>query len=110
MSQARPGQRRSRITIQNPVKSKQPNGSVITTYNTFAQLWARIETLQGTSREAAMAVWPKADNKITMQFIEGVLPTMRVSFRGMFYTILNVNNVDMRDREIVLTCESGISS
>ena len=107
---ARPGQRRSRIVIQNPVKTKQANGSVNITWNTFATLWAKVETLEGRSREAAQASWPKAENKITIQYKSGILPTMRVSFNGTIYSILNVNNVDMRNRELVLTCESGVAA
>jgi SPP1 family predicted phage head-tail adaptor len=104
----RSAQRNCKIIIQSPVNVKQPNGSMKTTWGDYITLWARIETLFGSEKVAATAAWPKAAEKITFRYVAGVLPTMRVLFNNKIYSILNVNNVDERNREIILTTESGV--
>lgn len=108
MSQVRSGQRRCKILVQVPVQVKQQNGSMKTTWESYITLWAKIETIQGNERVSAMATWPKADQKITFRYVAGILPTMRVLFNNKIYSILNVNNLEERNREIVLTTESGV--
>ena len=106
----RAGKRRSFITIEVPTNVKQANGSMLTTWSTFNQLWASIETLRGNERATATAIWPTADQKITFRYIFGVLPTMRIVFNDTVYSILNVNNVDMRGRELQLLTNSGVKA
>jgi len=106
----RNGAKRCLITIELPTKVKQANSSVVTTWSTFKQLWASIETLKGGEKVSACAAWPKADQKISFRFIDGVLPTMRIVFSGYIYSILGINNVDMRNRELILTTESGVKA
>lgn len=110
MSQVRSGQRRCFIRIEVATQVKQPNGSMLTTWNAYRSLWASIETLKGNEKVSANAVWPKADQKITFRYVAGILPTMRVFFNDKIYSILNVNNVNERNREIILTTESGVKA
>jgi SPP1 family predicted phage head-tail adaptor len=106
----RTGKRRCFIEIQVSTQVKQPNGSMLTVWNKYIKLWASIETLKGNDKTTAVASWPKADQKITFRYVLGILPTMRVVFNDKIYSILNVNNVDERNRELVLTTESGVKA
>lgn len=106
----RTGTRRSFIRIEVPTQIKQPNGSILTVWNKYIELWACVQTLKGNERTSSAATWPSADQKITFRYVAGILPTMRVVFNDVVYSILNVNNVDMRNREIVLTTNSGVRS
>lgn len=108
MSLARSGQRRCYIRIEVSTQVKQPNGSMKTEWNSYLSLWAAIETLKGSDKLSSQASWPSADQKITFRYVLGILPTMRVVFNDIIYSILNVNNIDMRNREIVLTTNSGV--
>lgn len=108
MSVIRSGQRRCFIRIEVSTQVKQPNGSMLTTWNPYIQLWAAIETLKGNDKLSSQATWPSADQKISFRYIAGILPTMRVVFNDVIYSILNVNNVDMRNRDVVLTTNSGV--
>lgn len=110
MSKVRSGQRRCFIRIEVPVNTKQTNGSVLTTWQPYISLWASIETLKGNERTSSTATWPSADQKITFRYVFGILPTMRVIYNDVIYSILNVNNVDMRNRDIVLTTNSGVKA
>jgi len=102
--------RRSLITIEQPVRIKQANASVKTTWQVFKTCYVGIETIKSFERQALSAVWPGADSHITMRYIEGLSNTMRINFNGVIYSILGINNIDMRNRTLVLTCQSGIKA
>jgi SPP1 family predicted phage head-tail adaptor len=106
----RAGSRRCFITIETPTKTKQANSSTLVTWSTFTQLWASIETLKAYEKAAVNAEWPGAESKISFRYIEGVLPTMRIKFGDKIYSILGINNVNMRNRDLILTCKTGVSS
>ena len=110
MSLARSGQRRSFITIEQSVDEKQHNGSIQKTWQTFTQVWAMIETLKGQDKVSAVAAYPSADQKITFRYIDGILPTMRVTFKNKIYSIYNVNNINEQNRELVLTTNCGVKA
>ena len=103
----RSGTRRSFITIEEPVQVKQANASVVTTWKQYAQMWASIETLKLYERQALAATWPTADHTIKLRYIPGVKNTMRIVYNDVVYSIFGINNVDMRNRELYLTCQSG---
>ena len=110
MSLARSGQRRCYVRIEVSTQVKQPNGSMKTEWQPYISLWAAIETLKGMEKASSATTWPKADQKITFRYVVGILPTMRVYYQNVIYSILNVNNVDTRNREIVLTTETGVKA
>jgi len=106
----RSGQRRCFVTIQAPVNVKQRNGSMLTTWADYRTAWVSIETLRGYARESAAAIWPAADVRMKAPFIEGILPTMRVVYQDKYYSILGINNIDERNRDMELITESGVKS
>jgi SPP1 family predicted phage head-tail adaptor len=106
----RTGPRRSFVRIEVPVAVKQANGSMLTTWQHYISLWAKIETLRGNDKLSSAASWPKADQRISMRYVAGILPTMRVFFNDKIYSILNVNNVDERNRDLILTTETGVKA
>lgn len=106
----RSGSQRHQITIQTPVKTKSATGAVVVTWTTFVSLWASIETLRSYERQSANASWPGSDTKISFRWIDGVLPTMRILYNGKVYSILGINNVDERNRELELLCQSGVKA
>ena len=106
----RAGTRRNFITIQTPVQEKQPNGSFKTVWQDYRQLWASIETLKAYEKTAAAATWPGSDQKISFRYIDGILPTMRVVYNNVIYAILGINNVEMRNRELILTTKAGVAA
>jgi len=104
----RAGKRNCFIRIEVASQTKQPNGSVLTTWSTYASLWAAIENLKGNERTSSVTTWPSADQKISFRYVAGILPTMRVVYQDVVYSILNVNNVDIQNKDIVLTTNSGV--
>ena len=106
----RAGRMRSFVTIEAPVQTKGTGGSVVTTWDTFDKVWAEIDTLRGYEKSTATATWPGADSKIMIRYIAGLLPTMRIVFENNIYSILGINDVFMRHRELDLTCQSGVKA
>lgn len=104
------GKRRHKIRIEVPVKVKSTTGAENVTWNLYREVYASIETLRGYERQVSLASWPTADVKMDMNFIAGILLTMRVVFENKIYSILNVNDLDERHRDIVLTTQQGVKA
>lgn len=102
------GKNRHRITIEEAVKTKSSTGALSTTWKTFAETWASIETLKAYEKTAIETTMSKADKKVCFRYIAGVLPTMRIVYKGSIYSILGINNIEERNRELELICETGI--
>lgn len=104
----RAGKLRHLISIETPTSTKGKFSDKVVTWELFRKVWANIETLKGNERATASASWPTSDVKITLRYIAGVLPTMRVVYEGSIYSILNVNDVELNHQEIILTTETGM--
>jgi len=105
------GQLRHNIRIEVPVITKDKFGAPVTTWNLYSSVWASIESLKGYDKAAAAANYPGADATIVIRYLAGVLPTMRIVYGNQIYSILGIpNNVDLRNRSIELTCQTGIKA
>jgi hypothetical protein len=45
-----------------------------------------------------------------MDFIEGILPTMRIVYGDKIYSIMSIDNIDERNRDINFVCQSGLKA
>ena len=104
----RSGQLRHIIAVQSPVRVKTDKGSVTTTWELFRNVWANIEALKGYEKQSASASWPGADVKISLRYLAGLLPTMRITYDNKIYSILFINDVEERHRDMELICQSGV--
>ena len=102
------GKLRHKVTIERKIETKSTTGAVAVTWETFTPIWASIETLKAYEKAASAGTWPKADVKVCCRYKAGVLPTMRVVYRGIVYSILGINNIEERNRELELICETGV--
>lgn len=106
----RAGALRHQITIQAPTTTK-TSGVQSDTWTDYAIVCASVRQMRAYEKVAASAQWPGADSIITMRYTPGVTGNMRVIFNGMIYSILGQpNNVDGRNREMILTCQSGVKA
>jgi len=68
------------------------------------------EVLTGRELELARQMAPNASHKITMRWKQNVaVVTWRIVFNGESFTVGNVNNVEYRNRKLILTCYSEVS-
>lgn len=81
----------------------------------FAVVRASIRQLRGGELFAAQQEFATASVEIGIRYLEGVNAGMRVKHEDVrsglitYYNILNVNDVDRRGFDMLLTCETGIS-
>lgn len=81
----RRGTNRSLVRIEKPTKVKSATGAMTTTWSLFANMWASIETMRGFEKQSANAAWPGSDTRIGIDYIAGLLPTMRVVYGSKIY-------------------------
>ena len=103
----RAGQNRNFVRIEIPVPTKDKFSAVTVEWQLFNKVWASIEFIKAFEKVAVAASWPTATNNISFRYIKGLLPTMRIVFEDKVYSILGINDVDLRHREVVCICESG---
>jgi len=97
----RAGKLRNRIVIQKPDDyASRINGE--RTFHTFATVWAAVSPMSGsesmnstTRKDEAMLT-----HRITIRFLRGLTPDMRISFESRTLKIRAIRNVGERNREI----------
>jgi len=106
----RSGTLRNLITIYTRVDTKSSTGAVTTTWTEFKKMWASISSIRGYEKESANAAWPGSDSRISMRYVAGLLPTMRIVYDSVIYSILDIEDADNRHRNIKLVCQSGVKA
>lgn len=71
----------------------------------FGQAWAGISPLKGTEKYVSSEKHATATHQITMRFLSGVNPKMRIKARGRTFEIVSVINNGERDRMLQLIVE-----
>ena len=98
----RAGLLRHRMTILNPTDAAASwNGS--TTWTTFATVWGSIEWLSGREYYEAAQVQSQVRHTITIRFLKGITPNMRISFEGRTFKIISAINPIERGRKLEIT-------
>lgn len=98
------GKLRHRITIQQPTNTAGSMGQVTTTWSDLATVWASVEPLSGSERWRAQQVQPGVSHKVTLRYLAGVTPAMRVQHGTRYLNIDSVLNTEERNVELVLNC------
>ena len=91
--------------------TKDRYGAATTVWTQFAAVYASIEQMKAYDKAAAAATYPGADHTITMRYLAGVTAIMRVVHGSEIYSVLGPpNNIDGRNRMLILTCQSGVKT
>lgn len=105
----RAGRLRNMVTVEQPVKGSAGSyGGTAITWTEYAKVWADIIPASGARLFAAQAAQSKVDAEIRMRFLDGITAGMRINHGGTYYNIEYVLNPNMRDRELVLMCSTGV--
>ena len=87
----RAGKLRHQVVIQSPTLSQDPQtGEMLNGWADFATCWASIEPLSAREFIAAQAGQSEITARIVIRYRPGVLPTMRILYRGKVYNIHGV--------------------
>lgn len=103
------GELRHSITIEQAVETQDGYGAPAVTWTPFAaQRRAKVEPLSGREYFAAQAMQATIDTKITLRYLAGVTPKMRVTYAGRVFDIDTPINVDERNRWLILMCTERV--
>lgn len=96
------GKLRNYITIQQPAESQDSNLELITTWTTFATVWAEILPLIGREYWSSRQTVSEVTGKIRMRYISGLTTKMRITDGSKTYDTEAVIDIENRHAEIVL--------
>jgi len=104
----RAGELRNLVTIQTPTVTV-TNGDPATTWATFSQVWAKVEPLSTGEQQRAAMVEAQLSHRITIRYLSGVLPTMRILWgTRIFYLVGPPRNVEERNEMLELVCKEAV--
>ena len=93
------GRLRHRVTLQVPTRD--PAFGSETVWADYATVWAAVEPLRGREFYAAQQVASEVTGKITLRYLAGVAPEMRVLWGSRIYEILSPP-IDPEERHLEL--------
>lgn len=106
----RSGQRSHYITIQQSTSAPDGYGGQVKTWVDYLSVWAAIRPLNGKELIAASATQNETTHTITFPYITGVTAAHRITYNGRYFNILNVINVEERNRELQCLCSEGLAN
>ena len=88
------GRLTERITIESPTKTQNDVGETVLAWSTFAEVWAKVESLAGREAERYSEIVGFSGHKVTTRAIEGLTSLMRVIYRGRTLEIGAINEFE----------------
>lgn len=102
------GRLRHKIVIQNPSESNGSYGETVTTWGTFATVWASVEPLNGREYFESQQTNAEVNFRFRIRYTASITPKMRISYDSRTFDIISVINVNERDRETVLMAKEVV--
>lgn len=84
------GSLRERIVVQQPTETRNRLGESVFEWSTFATVWANVQGV--TARELLLAGQQQLQisHRVTMRYLTGLTPQMRISWRGKTLEIISI--------------------
>jgi SPP1 family predicted phage head-tail adaptor len=98
----RAGRLRHRITIQDYTESQNTFGEVTKNWTDYATVWAAVEPVKGREFWESQQINAEITTKVTIRYLAGIKPKMRILYDTRIFEIDSVINVDERNRELQL--------
>ncbi len=102
----RAGELRTRGTLQRASDGSKWGESV--TWSDYATVWMEIDPVRGREYSEGRKEQAELTHMITIRYVSGVRPDMRLSAEGRIFKIASVINVEERNRELLLRCTEEI--
>jgi SPP1 family predicted phage head-tail adaptor len=102
------GKLRHRIAIERVAETQDSDGSVLESWSAYATAQASIEPISGREYFAAQTTQADVTHRISLRYLAGITPKMRVKFEFRIFDILSVININERNRELQLMCRESI--
>jgi head-tail adaptor len=99
-----PGELHHKVKIQRPIESQDATGALKQTWVTFIETYVGIDPFGGGEKWADANLASTNVFKMKLHYVKGITTKMRVSHDGRMFDIQNVENVEERDRVLILKC------
>ena len=96
------GPMRERVEIQHKAPIRAAAGSIIENWTEFSTVFAAVEPISGREYTTLRAGQAEITTRFRIRYLAGVLPTMRVLWRGQVYRLSEVIDIGARRRELEL--------
>ena len=96
-----------RITVQTRAAGVDAHGQASTDWSTAFECWAKAEPLRGREFFAAGQAQSQVDVRFKIRRRTGVVPTMRVLWRGVPHDIVSVIEPNGAKEALELMCMTG---
>lgn len=100
---------RKRLTIQKPSQAQDGYGQTLDTWTDVATVWGEIVPVSGREMIAANAMQESKTHAITIRYIAGITPKMRIKYGTRLFDIQSVLDENERHRTLNLSCVEGLS-
>lgn len=98
----KPGLMRERITIEQQAPTRGAAGSVVENWAAFKTVYAEVAPIAGREYTTLRAAQAEISTRFRIRYLSGVVPTMRVNWRGQIFGISEVIDIGARRREMEL--------
>lgn len=103
------GKLRHRVEIQRKEVQTDELLQQTEVWATYATVWASVRPIKGREYIAVKQVNAEISVVITMRYVSGITPEMRVLFGSRVFEIVSVINVDERNRVLELMCKEVVA-
>ncbi|MDD5359488.1 MAG: phage head closure protein [Sulfurovaceae bacterium] len=90
------------ITIEQSQQTRDGAGGFINTWSEFTKAWAAINPVSGSSKYVSAERHSEATHQITIRWLDGVTPKMRVVYGTRIFEILSAPNIAERNKQIII--------
>lgn len=102
------GQLTEYISFQCAVATLDAYGEETKTWTTYADGWAKIETLTTAARLVLKQLVVDATHRLTTRYVGGVLTTDRILWGERILDIVSVIDSDQRHEMLVIECKESL--
>ena len=109
------GRFRQRVTLQDLVETVDTYGQPVQSWVDLATFWAEVRPLRGSELLNVKQSWATASHFVNFRYMGSMVrPNPRQRFKltkdGRILNILNINNVEERNRAYEVTCEEYVAA
>lgn len=100
-----------RVTIQQCAITKGASSGKVKTWSDVDTVWAALRPLSGNERRITDhgGQAAEASTEFIIRYLDGTDESMRVSYKGKYYNIRHVKNINEGNRWMVLACDTGVN-
>lgn len=102
------GKLRHALVIEENLSTDNTHGDRLDNWVVFARVRGSLHPLTGREFFTAQQYESEVKSKARIRYRAGITTAMRVLHGGLIYNIVFVQNIEMRNREIVLMLSEGL--